>query len=810
MDRGRKYNAFISYAMEDVDVARAVQSGLHRFNRRWNHLRSTRVFLAETNLETSPDIWVSVQNAILASEYLILIASPDAACSQWVDKELKTFLVHASPDRVLIVLCRGTIFWDSGAAEFHHATTTAIPPTFLTLKSEPKYEDVSHLSHQQLDLETPAFRSTIASLSAKLTGIEKEFLLTEDVARYRESRLRLMLNLGIRGMIGFGLPSALRFVLPISTFGLQSAILFAISGLIGGVLVGLGWRGALGFGLGLFLYSYVYFFTALGAMSHDWLDNVFFFGFCSVGSALAGMIGGSISRSVPALKSASAFALVGSVVALWRLLDSRTHQGVLEFLVFTDPWFQSRFVYALDLATTASVVYFDASSFWFPLVAASILAGGFIGLIVARDLMPDVVKREKRKTGRLFAPRILLSGSMVLTGSILLAVILTRSDAWQVRKAREHLRPEFHTNLERPRSLGRLFRARNALHAAGYISDAAILTQLGARRLADYPGTDDPNYRVAPLNEVAREVEGYLSPSEADRFLLTLKKKAKIQRTWARFSWLIAIEEADRIFHKKSQTERLVSEILASRAAPIEEKDVQDVSRAATFLVDNNHLDEARVLLRRTMQIVDSLFHAKSVAGVWYPDSVGRAFWRTGLWKDIPKTWWFLSSVAAISAEAAVKDGRFGEATEIRMRFHIRETAPDVKSAAFNGLLKMRQLPEAERELTRLLSDPSFGGDEECQAWLEIAQAHYAVGHAQEAYRYLGRAWKITAEHPGRIEPDGVLKRNLSHQLIQWGLPRAARIVAEEADLSSRLEPEAVLDTYSEILERYGRHGPVF
>ena len=87
--RGR-YDVFISYSHQrDTLLARALERDLQRFTRRWYKIgASLRVFRDETNLSASPGLWKTIEGALSASSWFILMASPDAAKSPWVRREV--------------------------------------------------------------------------------------------------------------------------------------------------------------------------------------------------------------------------------------------------------------------------------------------------------------------------------------------------------------------------------------------------------------------------------------------------------------------------------------------------------------------------------------------------------------------------------------------------------------------------------------------------------------------------------------------------------------------------------------------------
>src|SRR4051794_11377103 len=87
------YAAFISYSHAvDGKLAPALQSGLHGFARPWFRLRAVRVFRDEASLSANPGLWSSIEQALQGSQFFILLASPEAARSPWVAREVAYWL----------------------------------------------------------------------------------------------------------------------------------------------------------------------------------------------------------------------------------------------------------------------------------------------------------------------------------------------------------------------------------------------------------------------------------------------------------------------------------------------------------------------------------------------------------------------------------------------------------------------------------------------------------------------------------------------------------------------------------------------
>jgi WD40 repeat protein len=193
------YTAFLSYShAADPRLAPAIQSGLQRFGRPWYlwYLRrKLRVFRDTTSLSATPGLWPSIEHALGRSDAFIYLASPGAANSDWVRRELEFWREHRSSDRLFIVLTDGTIRWDPPARAYA-ADSDAIPDVLRdAFSDEPKHVDLRWARDaESLSLRHPRFRDAIAELVAALTGRAKDELVGEDVRRQRTGR-RLALGL---------------------------------------------------------------------------------------------------------------------------------------------------------------------------------------------------------------------------------------------------------------------------------------------------------------------------------------------------------------------------------------------------------------------------------------------------------------------------------------------------------------------------------------------------------------------------------------------------------------------------------------
>jgi WD40 repeat protein len=185
------YNAFMSYShAADGKLAPALQSALHRFARPWYRLRALRIFRDRTDLPVNPRLWSTIQSALDQSDHFILLASPEAASSTWVGRELDHWLARHSPDRLLIVLTEGTLAWEATAGAFDPERSTALPARLVrAFAEEPLYLDLRWARNEvHLSLRHPGFREAVAELAATLHGRGKDELVGEDIRQYRRAR----------------------------------------------------------------------------------------------------------------------------------------------------------------------------------------------------------------------------------------------------------------------------------------------------------------------------------------------------------------------------------------------------------------------------------------------------------------------------------------------------------------------------------------------------------------------------------------------------------------------------------------------
>ena len=184
------YDGFISYShAADGQFAPALQRGLQRFAKPWNARRALRIFRDETGLSTNPHLWSAIEAALDESEWFVLLASAEAAQSEWVNKEISHWLATKSVDHILPVVTDGSWEWDATAGDFT-AESTAVPDALRgALRDEPRHLDLRWARDEtDLDLRNSQFRGAVADLAAPMHGMAKDELEGEDIRQHRRAR----------------------------------------------------------------------------------------------------------------------------------------------------------------------------------------------------------------------------------------------------------------------------------------------------------------------------------------------------------------------------------------------------------------------------------------------------------------------------------------------------------------------------------------------------------------------------------------------------------------------------------------------
>jgi WD40 repeat protein len=115
------------------------------------------------------------------------MASPDAARSPWVNREVEWWLANKSPQRLLVVLTEGEFAWaDTGNGDGARA---ALPPALRGAFVEtPRWVDLRWLHDvDQVDQSNPRLRECVADVAAAVREVAKDELVGEHIHQHRRT-----------------------------------------------------------------------------------------------------------------------------------------------------------------------------------------------------------------------------------------------------------------------------------------------------------------------------------------------------------------------------------------------------------------------------------------------------------------------------------------------------------------------------------------------------------------------------------------------------------------------------------------------
>ena len=179
------YDAFISYShRHDAMLGPALQTDLQRFAKPWYRMRALRIFLDAADLAANPALWASIEDGLRSSQWFILLASADAARSEWVDREVRWWVTHRSPDRLLVVGTGPGLAWDEQKRDW--AADAPVPPALRgAFTAEPIWVDLSDMQLNGHRPVVPADR--VAAVAAPIRGMPKNMLVGEHLREHRRA-----------------------------------------------------------------------------------------------------------------------------------------------------------------------------------------------------------------------------------------------------------------------------------------------------------------------------------------------------------------------------------------------------------------------------------------------------------------------------------------------------------------------------------------------------------------------------------------------------------------------------------------------
>ena len=217
----RRYVAFISYSHVDRDIARWLHRSIERY-RLPPRLRTplaapgmesgrlTPVFLDREDLPSSTDLAESVRLALDNSDALIVVCSPTAARSRWVNEEVRRFKELGRDARIICLVVAGE---PRAADKGLPADQECLPPALRFIVENGVVTDRAAPEPLAADLRAGADTRRDAKLKviAGLLGTGLDELRRRDHAR-RQRQLAVIVAASVIGCIAFAGIGAFRLL----------------------------------------------------------------------------------------------------------------------------------------------------------------------------------------------------------------------------------------------------------------------------------------------------------------------------------------------------------------------------------------------------------------------------------------------------------------------------------------------------------------------------------------------------------------------------------------------------------------------
>lgn len=194
------YDAFISYSHKDCgNIAPAIQKAIENIGKPWYLLkRNLTVFRDETNLAATPELWNTIASELDNADNLILLASPIAQKSYWVNKELEYWFSKERTGKLYIMLCQGEIHWDYNSNDFNWDRTNSLPSILKNkFNQEPLWIDLSEFVNKDnlsINYKSPSFTSNLVKIVAGITGKSPREIESDELSRKRKTTAALFIS----------------------------------------------------------------------------------------------------------------------------------------------------------------------------------------------------------------------------------------------------------------------------------------------------------------------------------------------------------------------------------------------------------------------------------------------------------------------------------------------------------------------------------------------------------------------------------------------------------------------------------------
>ncbi|MFF2506595.1 TIR domain-containing protein [Streptomyces sp. NPDC058067] len=196
------YGAFLSYSGDrDRQWLPHLQRTIERQSRPWYKPPRIRVFLDDSGVSIGSQLWGKIEAGLARSEWLVVMASPEAKASAWVDREIEWWLNNRSVDTILLVVSAGKLVWDEQRGDWDPELSTALPARLSgRFAQQPVWKTVDPLRPDNGAVPRPDIDNVALGIASVVRGLPEDDLKSEGM---RDTRRNLRTARIIAAVLGF-------------------------------------------------------------------------------------------------------------------------------------------------------------------------------------------------------------------------------------------------------------------------------------------------------------------------------------------------------------------------------------------------------------------------------------------------------------------------------------------------------------------------------------------------------------------------------------------------------------------------------
>ncbi|MDX2033711.1 MAG: TIR domain-containing protein [Blastocatellia bacterium] len=185
------FDVFLSYSRKDEEFAKRLEEALENYRlpkdvpTRLVSKNRLNVFRDKRDLvPTDGDYWKTIEGYLARSANLLVVCSPNAARSEYVNHEIETFLRFHEAKRVIPILLWGRPNNEAGAAPEEQA----FPPALCDALAMPLAVEFSEYPQARGRVDRGRYHDSWYTLLAKLFGAERAEIERQDARRQARRR----------------------------------------------------------------------------------------------------------------------------------------------------------------------------------------------------------------------------------------------------------------------------------------------------------------------------------------------------------------------------------------------------------------------------------------------------------------------------------------------------------------------------------------------------------------------------------------------------------------------------------------------